>query len=170
LCVKDSGVTPNAVRDAGWKAASHQPERIASYNQEATVVEETAYLLQNQLNPFPIAGRLELDGDRLRFTLNPAAADANLGWLEKALGADGLKQRIKDGERPVVFDLDVSGRKISWPTSLARIGMKISDQDRNWLVSLDYPSSGAIWQTMHLIGGGKRSKPWKEALSAAGAA
>ena len=132
--------------------------------------EKTAYLLQNQLNPFPVSGELTLEGSRLRFALDEKAAEANLGWLEKALATEGLKDRIKRGERPVVFDLDVQGRKISWPASLARIGMKIPDEDRNWFVSLDYPSNGAIWQTLNIIGGGKRSKPWKEALSSAGAA
>jgi hypothetical protein len=134
------------------------------------MIENSAWLLQNQLNPFPVSGELELTDDgRLRFTLGEKAADASLGWLEKALGADGLKERIKAGERPVAFDLEVSGRKIRWPASLARIGMKIEDGDRNWYVSLDYPSGGAIWQLMNLVGGGKRSKPWKEALAAAGA-
>jgi hypothetical protein len=133
--------------------------------------EESAWLLQNQLNPFPIKGRLVLSDDgRLSFTLDAAAADANLGWLEKALGADGLKERIKNGERPVAFDLDLSGRKVSWPSTLARIGMKIGDGDRNWFVSLDYPSGGAIWQAMNLMSGGKKTKPWKEAFAAAGAA
>jgi hypothetical protein len=134
------------------------------------MVEESAWLLQNQLNPFPIAGELELDeSGHLRFTLTAKAADASLGWLEKALGTSDLKERIKAGERPVAFDLDVNGRKVAWPSSLARIGMKIEDGDRNWVVSLDYPSNGAIWQLMNIVGGGKRSRPWKEALAAAGA-
>jgi hypothetical protein len=134
------------------------------------MIENSGWLLQNQVNPFPVAGELELTEDgRLRFTLKEKAAEAKLGWLEKALGTDGLKERIKAGERPVVFDLPVGGRKIRWPMSLARIGMKIEDGERNWYVSLDYPSNGAIWQLMNLMGGGKRSKPWKEALAAAGA-
>jgi hypothetical protein len=89
------------------------------------MIQEKAYLLQNQMNPFPIAGTLELDesAGRLKFTLNPAAAEANLGWLEKTLGTDGLKARIQGGERPVAFDLDLKGRKVSWPSTLARIGM-----------------------------------------------
>jgi hypothetical protein len=134
------------------------------------MIEESAYLLQNQLNPFPIAGELELGDDgRLRFSLTKNAADASLGWLEKALGADDLKARIEGGEKPVVFDLELSGRKITWPASLARVGMKIEDNGRNWFVSLEYPSGGAIWQTLNLIGGGKKSKPWKDAFTAGGA-
>ncbi len=134
------------------------------------MIEESAYLLQNQLNPFPIAGELELDDQgRLRFSLTKAAAEANLGWLEKALGTDNLKARIEAGERPVVFDLAVRSRKVTWPASLARVGLKVEDSPRNWFVSLEYPSGGAIWQTMNLLGGGKKSKPWKDALADAGA-
>jgi hypothetical protein len=135
------------------------------------MVKQTAYLLQNQMNPFPISGELELDdAGHLKFTLTDKAADANLGWLEKAIGSEGLKERIRGGEHPVVFDLEVKGRKITWPASLARVGMKISDDERNWLVSLNYPSGGAIWQLVNLMRGGKTSKPWKDGLSAAGAA
>jgi hypothetical protein len=134
------------------------------------MIEESAYLLQNQLNPFPIAGELELnDQGRLRFSLTKNAAQTSLGWLEKALGTEDLKTRIEAGEKPVVFDLDISGRKITWPASLARVGMKIDDDGRSWFVSLEYPSGGAIWQTLNLIGGGKKSKPWKDAFAAAGA-
>jgi hypothetical protein len=39
----------------------------------------------------------------------------------------------------------------------------------NWLVSLDSPSGGAIWQILNLFEGGRKSKPWKQALAAAGA-
>ena len=42
--------------------------------------------------------------------------------------------------------------------------MKIEDDGRNWFVSLDYRSGGAIWQTLNLLGGGRRSKPWKDAF------
>jgi phosphate uptake regulator len=135
------------------------------------MIEETAYLLQNQMNPFPVSGQLELDEarGRLRFTLDEKAAEANLGWLEKALQTEGLKERIRSGERPIAFDLAVAGRRIKWPASLARVGMKVPDEARNWFVSLDYPSGGAIWQLMNLMGGGSKSRPWKEALAAAGA-
>ena len=113
------------------------------------MIEESAYLLQNQLNPFPIAGELELsDEGRLPFSLTTNAAQASLAWLEKALGTDELKARIESGEKPLVFDLDVSGRKITWPASLARVGMKIEDDGRSWFISLEYPSGGAIWQTL----------------------
>lgn len=134
------------------------------------VIKQSAYLLQNQMNLFPISGELELDDSgRIKFTLDQKAADANLGWLEKALGTERLKERIQGGERPVAFDLEVAGRKVTWPASLARVGLKIADGERNWIVSLNYPSGGAIWQAANLIRSGKTSQPWKDALSAAGA-
>lgn len=131
--------------------------------------EESAYLLQNQLNPFPVVGELTLEDGRLRFTLVAKAAGANLGWLEKATGQANLKARLQDGERPMVFDLDLQGRKVSWPASLGKVAMKVVDDDRNWIVSLDYPSGGALWQTLNMLGAKSRTKPWKAALASAGA-
>lgn len=134
------------------------------------IEKKKAYLLQNQVNPFPICGDLVLDdGGNLSFTLNEDAAGASLGWLEKAIGQDNLKDRIQGGERPVVFNVPVKDKKIAWPLSLARMGMKFEDGDRKWVVSLEQPNNGAILQTLSILEGGKRSKPWKEALAEAGA-
>ncbi len=47
--------------------------------------------------------------------------------------------------------------------------MKIKAAERNWVVALDYPSGGALWQMINLITGRKKSKAWREALAAAGA-
>jgi hypothetical protein len=48
------------------------------------MLEREAYLLQNQLNLFPIGGKLVLSDDgRLSFTLGALAKDASMGWLEK---------------------------------------------------------------------------------------
>lgn len=135
------------------------------------MLEQNSYLLQNQLNPFPISGNLVLDGDgHLRFTLDEKASGASLGWLEKALGEDGLKARIESGDRPVAFDVAVAGRKFGWPKSLGGYAMKFSDDRRKWIVSLNYPSGGALWQVLNMINGRKTSKPWKQALAEAGAA
>jgi hypothetical protein len=134
------------------------------------MLEQASYLLQNQLNPFPVPGKLALNDDgQLTFTLDERAAGAALGWLEKATGENDLKARIETGERPVVFDLAVSGRKITWPKSLGGCAMKLEDDQRNWIVSLNYPSGGAIWQLMNMVNAGKTSKPWKQALAGAGA-
>ncbi len=134
------------------------------------MLERDAYLLQNQLNPFPVGGHLALSDDgRLSFTLGALAKDASMGWLEKALGTDGLKELISAGELPVVFDFPVAGHKISWPVSLGGYGMKIEGEERPWTVSLDYPSSGALWQTISIVKARGTSRPWKQALSVAGA-
>jgi hypothetical protein len=99
--------------------------------------------LQNQMNPFPISGRLTLGDDgRLTFALDEKAAGASLGWLEQAIGAEGLKERINSGERPVVFDFPVADCKIAWPKMLGGYAMKIDSEDRKWIVSLNYPSGG----------------------------
>jgi hypothetical protein len=133
-------------------------------------LEQDSYLLQNQFNPFPVAGRLALDNGQLRFTLSEKAAGASLGWLEKALGQDGLKQRIEAGEQPVVFEVAVTGRKFAWPKMLGGYAMKFEDEKRTWIVSLNYPSGGAIWQLLNVVNSKGTTKPWKEALAAAGAA
>jgi hypothetical protein len=135
------------------------------------VLEQDSYLLQNQMNPFPISGQLALDDQgTLSFTLDEKAAGASLGWLEKASGLDGLKARIEAGERPEVFSLPVSGVKFNWPKSLGGCAMKFEAGDRKWIVSLNYPSGGAIWQTMNMLSAKGTTKPWKQALAGAGAA
>jgi hypothetical protein len=92
-----------------------------------------------------------------------------MGWLEKALGTEELKERISAGERPLVFAFPLAGHEISWPVSLCGYGMKIDGEERPWIVSLDYPSSGALWQTISIVKARGTSKPWKQALAAAGA-
>ena len=117
------------------------------------MMEQDSYLLQNQVNPFPISGQLVLDDDgHLRFSLDEGAAGCKLGWLEKATGEQGPKERIEGGERPVMFDLSVAGRKISWPMSLGGYGLKFEDDQRKWTVTLNYPSGGAIWQLINMAG------------------
>jgi hypothetical protein len=68
-----------------------------------------------------------------------------------------------------VFDMPVAGRKISWPKSFGGYGMKIEGDERKWLVSLNYPSGGGLWQLINLINSRGTTRPWKEALAAVGA-
>ena len=132
-------------------------------------MQRQGWLLQNQLNPFPISGQLTLsDEGRLSFTLDESSAKCFLGWLDKALGTSNLKERIESGERPEVFDVSVAGRKIAFPKRLGGYGMTISDETRSWTVCLDYPSGGAS-QILYIMRSRKTSKPWKEALAAGGA-
>ncbi len=132
------------------------------------MLEQDAYLLQNQLNPFPVSGTLALDdAGTLRFTLDEKAAGASLGWLEKQLGTEGLAERIKGGERPEAFAIPLEGAKVSWPKSLGGYAMKIDAGERKWIASLNYPSGGALWQTINMMRSRGTTKPWKEALAAA---
>ncbi len=89
------------------------------------MLEQHSYLLQNQMNPFPISGQLKLsDAGELSFRLDEKAAQASLGWLEKATGISGLKESIQGGERPVVFSLRISDHKVSWPKTLGGYAMR----------------------------------------------
>ncbi|MGO8875233.1 MAG: hypothetical protein ACLQNG_05630 [Acidimicrobiales bacterium] len=134
------------------------------------MLERPSWLLQNQINPFPVSGVLSLDDNgRLRFTLDAGAASCMLGWLEKALDTQGMKERVNNGERPVVFDLPVAQQQITWPKSLGGYGLKVDDGSRTWIITLDYPSGGGISQLSHIFKSKGTSKPWKDALAAAGA-
>ena len=135
------------------------------------MLEQDCYLLQNQMNPFPISGRLTLDdAGELSFRLDEKAAQASLGWLEKATGRSDLKQAILGGDPPVVFRFAAGEQKITWPKMLGGYAMKIKTADRVWIVSLNYPSGGGVWQMINMVKSGSTSKPWKEALGAAGVA
>jgi hypothetical protein len=132
------------------------------------MLEQDSYLLQNQLNPFPVSGKLRLeDTGTLRFTLDDKAAGASLGWLEKQLATEGLAERIKGGERPQVFEIPLAGTKVSWPKTLGGYAMKIDAGERKWIVSLNYPSGGALWQTINMVRSRGATKPWKQAIGAA---
>jgi hypothetical protein len=48
--------------------------------------------------------------------------------------------------------------------------MKIPVGERKWIVSLNYPSGSGIGQMMNMINSRGTTKPWKQALSEAGAA
>jgi hypothetical protein len=135
-----------------------------------SVYEQSTFLLQNQLNPFPISGMLRLsDEGALSFTLDAKAAGAVLGWLEKAIDKTGLKEQIESGQLPEVFSIPISGVSVKWPKMLGGYAMKFDAGDRTWIVSLNYPSGGAIWQTVNMLKAKGTTKPWKDALAAAGA-
>jgi hypothetical protein len=137
---------------------------------EAAIREDQAWLLESRINPFPISGVLELRDGRLSFTLNPMAAEASLGWLEEELGAPDLKSKIEAGEKVVAFDYPLASREVSWPLTGGGAMMFIEGSDRKWVVSYDYPSAGAVSQTMSLLSGRKKAKEWKKALAQAEAA
>jgi hypothetical protein len=134
------------------------------------MIETTAYLLQNQMNPFPIEGQLVLSDDgQLTFTLDERSAAAFLGWLEKRLSVQDLKERIGAGERPTAFAVPVAGHKFDWPKSLGGYGMKFEDGDHKWIVTLEYPSGNGISQMRNIFTAKRTRKPWVDALAAAGA-
>ncbi len=134
------------------------------------MLEQDSYLLQNHLNPFPVPGKLVLsDSGQLSFQLGEKSTGASLGWLEKALGTESLAEQIKAGERTVAFELPVAGHKFAWPKSLGGYSLKFEDGERKWIVSLNQPSGGALWQMINMVNSRGTTKPWKEALAAAGA-
>lgn len=124
-------------------------------------------MLQSRINPFPISGALELVGGRLSFTLNAMAAEASLGWLEEQLGVDDLKAKIEAGELVVAFDHALGEVKVSWPLTGGGSMMIIEAPERKWVVSYDYPSGGAISQTLSMVTGRKKAKEWKKAFAEA---
>ena len=136
---------------------------------EAAIREDQAWMLQSRINPFPISGALELRDGRISFTLNEMAADASLGWLEEQLGSPDLKSRIEAGEKVVAFDYPLDSCNVSWPLTGGGAMMFIEGGERKWVVSYDYPSGGAVSQTMSMLSGRKKAKEWKQALAEAGA-
>ena len=126
-----------------------------------------AYLLQNQLNPFPVAAKLDLVGSTLTCTLRPQAAQAFTGWIEEAIKDSSAKDKIAAGVAVKVFEIDVNGVEIAWPKQFAGSAMKISTEKRDWLVSLVYPT-GAL-AAVKMFTNRKESKGWRNALAAAGA-
>jgi hypothetical protein len=123
------------------------------------------WLLQNALNPFPVAARLGLSGDRLVVTLAPTAADAFTGWIEKAIDDPAVKAKAAAGETVTVVDVAVAGLDVSWPKQFAGSAMKFEAGGRDWLVSLVYPS-GSLFTAYKMLKHRSESKAWRQALEA----
>ena len=95
------------------------------------------------------------------------AAHAFTGWIEKAIDDSSAKDKIEAGVAVTVFEIDVNGVEIAWPKQFAGSAMKIACGDRDWLVSLVYPT-GAL-AAVKMFTNRKESKKWREALTASGA-
>ena len=54
---------------------------------------------------------------------------------------------------------------MSWPKSMAGAAMEVDCSGSTWLISMDYPSGGAILQTLNLLSGRKKGKLWKAAFA-----
>lgn len=135
-------------------------------NTTDTVLTEQAWALQNKVNPFPVAGKLVWDGETLSFTLGKLAGEAVLGWVEKRTAQEGLADRLKSGEEVTVFSHGTGSFEANWPAMYAGSAVEVTGSDgQRWLIALDYPSGGAISQSISLFTGRKKGKVWKKALA-----
>jgi hypothetical protein len=126
---------------------------------------QEAFLLQSQINPFPVSGQLELTDQSLRFTLDKDSGQlTTLGWLEKELAIDGLRDRLKAGDPIQAFDLERDKLQISWPKQFMGSAMKVSNPGtREWIVSLILPS-GSLYSTYKTFKYRSVFKAWKAEL------
>ncbi len=127
---------------------------------------ENVWLLQNKLNPFPVAGQLTWDGSELSLVLGIPAAESFSGWVAKRLNADAdtLKERLRSGESIQLFRSNREQMSVSWPKSMAGAALEVETGGAEWLICMEYPSGGAILQTINLLSGRKKAKAWKAAL------
>ena len=133
--------------------------------------EDQAWLLQSRINPFPVAGSLVMENNRISFRLNSMAEEASLGWLQEELGIEDIKATMQDGEAVIAFDYPLDGCAVTWPITGGGAMMIVqAPGGRKWVVSYDYPSGSSFSQTFSLITGRKKAKQWKKALAEAEAA
>jgi hypothetical protein len=134
-----------------------------------TPISERCWLLRSKINPFPVGGTLVWDGEALTFTIGEVAADAVLGWVAERLelGKEDLKSRVRDGEAVDVFSVRRQDLTIDWPKVMGGAAMEATDATtgHRWLISMDYPSGGAVLQTIGLISGRKKAKAWRAAFA-----
>lgn len=127
---------------------------------------EMAWALQNKINPFPVGGTLTWDGATLSFTLSALAGDAILGWVEKRSGQADLAARLNAGDEVAVFTWAAGTFETTWPAMYAGSALEVTGPNGlSWLIAMDYPSGGAISQTLSVFSGRKKGKAWKRALA-----
>jgi hypothetical protein len=132
-------------------------------------MELECYLMGGQYHQVGTRGVLSLDDSgQLSFTLDKEAATrGRLKWVEKALGAGDVHDRLESGENVVVFDTSVRGKKLKWPWNFrGRVFRVEDDAGRTWTVSLVTPGGGLMYV---LTAGTGLPQEWKAALSEAGA-
>ena len=132
-------------------------------------MELECYLMNGQTDQVGTSGMLRLDeSGRLSFTLQQdAGTRGKLKWIEKALASSDVHDRVESGEKVVVFDTPVQGKKIKWPWNFRGRVFKIDDDEsRSWTVSLVTPGGGLMYV---LTAGTGLPQEWKAALSEAGA-
>jgi hypothetical protein len=117
------------------------------------------HLLQNRANAFHTVGELELTDTTLRCVLKQHS-----GWVEKELGIDDLKSRIKAGEEVVAFEFDRGRMEVEWPKQFGGGGFSVSQGDsRKWLCSLATPTG--FWSIWDLMTERRIFKAWRAALA-----
>jgi hypothetical protein len=131
-------------------------------------MQHECYLIDGQYDQVGTSGVLELDGERLSFTLDKEAGTrGKLKWLEKALDTQNLQDRVQAGEKVVVFETGVQGKKLKWPWNFRGRAFKVTDDNgRTWMVSLVTPGGGLMFL---LTTGTGAPEKWKTALAVAGA-
>jgi len=126
-------------------------------------------LMNGQYDQVGTGGMLRLDESaRLSFTLHKDfGTRGKLAWIEKALSKSDVHDRVQSGEKVVVFETPVRGRKIKWPWNFRGRVLKVDDDEgRSWTVSLVTPGGGLMYM---LTAGTGLPQEWKAALSEAGA-
>jgi hypothetical protein len=132
-------------------------------------MELECYLINGQNDQVGTRGVLRLEeSGRLNFTLDKdSGSRGKLKWVEKALGATDVHDRLESGEEVVVFDTSIQGKKIKWPWNFRGRVFKVEDDEgRSWTVSLVTPGGGLMYV---LTAGTGLPQEWKAALSEAGA-
>lgn len=126
------------------------------------------YLMDGQYDQVGTSGLLQLDDGRLSFTLDKEAGTrGKLKWIQKALGAEDVHDRVEAGEKVVIFDTVVRGKKLKWPWNFRGRAFKLTDDEgRSWMVSLVTPGGGLMFL---LTSGTGLPEQWKSALAEAGA-
>ena len=126
------------------------------------MMSEQVWILRNKVNPFPVSADMTWDGQTFALTLNAMAAEAFNGWVEEELGQTDIKERLRSGEKIPVFAVQKGGFEMAWPKLYFGSMFEVTPTGgRKWLISIDYPSGGAITQTMSLVSGRKKGKLWK---------
>jgi hypothetical protein len=146
--------------------------RAVSVSEPSAAVRGEAWI-QHGLHTFH--GDLELDGSRLRYTVDDEItfrgrfSEKGAAWLAKQTGDATVAERALRGEPVAVFDVHMPEAEVKFPKMGMGMIMTVKDGETKWNPQFTQSIAGgpgllSLFYVAALVAGRRRAKPFRQAL------